>query len=101
MLALRQKPAGGFVRLSTMCLTNTKEEKCRCERTTGEKEKPMDAKTLRQTFLDHKRSKAELKALMPEDAKEAFGHGVRGKRSKSGAVSFDLLDVEASHAAVQ
>ena len=38
---------------------------------------------------------------MPEDAKEARGHGVRAKRSKSGAVSFDFLDVEASHAAVQ
>jgi predicted phage-related endonuclease len=55
----------------------------------------------RQAFLDHERSKTELKALMPEDAKEAIGHGVRGRRSKSGAVSFDLLDVEASHAAVQ
>ena len=37
---------------------------------------------------------------MPEDAKEAIGHGVRAKRSKSGAVSFDLLEVEASHAAL-
>ena len=53
-----------------------------------------------QAFLDHERSKAELKALMPEDAKEATGHGVRAKRSKSGAISFDLLDVGAgSHAA--
>jgi hypothetical protein len=34
--------------------------------------------------------KTELKGLMPEDAKEAMGHGVRAKRSKSGAVSFDL-----------
>jgi predicted phage-related endonuclease len=42
----------------------------------------------RQAFLDHERSKAELKALMPEDAKEAIGHGVRAKRSKSGAISF-------------
>jgi hypothetical protein len=32
-------------------------------------------------------AKAELKGLMPEDAKEATGHGVRAKRSKSGAVS--------------
>ena len=55
----------------------------------------------RQSFLDHERSKAELKALVPEDAKEAIGHGVRAKRSKSGAVSFDLLEVEGSHAAVQ
>jgi hypothetical protein len=25
---------------------------------------------------------------LPEDAKEVFGHGIRAKRSKSGAVSF-------------
>ena len=37
---------------------------------------------------------------MPEDAKEAFGHGVRAKRSKSGAVSFDLMDAEGAHAAL-
>ena len=55
----------------------------------------------RQAFPDHEKSKAELKGLMPEDAKEAIGHGIRAKRSKSGAVSFDLLDVEASHAEVQ
>ena len=54
----------------------------------------------RSAFLDHERAKAELKALMPEDAKEATGHGVRAKRSKSGAVSFDLLDRGESHAAV-
>jgi hypothetical protein len=35
---------------------------------------------------------------MPEDAKEAIGHGIRAKRSKSGAVSFDLLAVEDSRA---
>jgi hypothetical protein len=29
-------------------------------------------------------AKAELKSLMPEDAKEAIGHGIRAKRSKSG-----------------
>ena len=45
-------------------------------------------------FLDHERAKTELKALMPEDAKEAIGHGVRGKRSKSGAVSFELIGGE-------
>jgi predicted phage-related endonuclease len=56
----------------------------------------------RQAFLEHEKSKAELKGLIPEDAKEAFGHGVRAKRSKSGAVSFDLIDAaEASHAPVQ
>jgi hypothetical protein len=56
-------------------------------------------RSTRQAFVEHERSRAELKALMPEDAKEAIGHGVRAKRSKSGAVSFDLLDVEGRHAA--
>ena len=56
----------------------------------------------RSAFLDHERAKSELKALMPEDAKEAIGHGVKAKRSKSGAVSFDVLEMEeATHAAVQ
>ena len=50
---------------------------------------------------DHERAKSELKGLMPEDAKEAMGHGIRAKRSKSGAVSFDLVEMEASHASVQ
>ena len=58
-------------------------------------------RSTRQAFLDHERSRAELKALMPEDAKEASGHGIRAKRSKSGAISFDLLGVEgSSHAAL-
>jgi hypothetical protein len=55
----------------------------------------------RQAFLNHERSKAELKALMPEDAKEAIGHGIRARRSKAGAISFDVLEVEDSRAAVQ
>ena len=54
----------------------------------------------RQAFLDHERSKTELKALMPEDAKEAIGQGVRARRSKSGAVSFDLIEAEGKHAAL-
>ena len=58
-------------------------------------------RSTRQAFLDHERSKTELKVLMPEDAKEAIGHGVRAKRSKSGAISFDLLEVEANRAALQ
>jgi putative phage-type endonuclease len=58
-------------------------------------------RTTRGAFLDHERARSELKALMPEDAKEAIGHGVRAKRSKSGAVSFDLLETEAAHAALQ
>ena len=55
----------------------------------------------RSAFLEHEGAKAELKSLMPEDAKEAVGHGIRAKRSKSGAVSFDVLSVEAAHAPVQ
>jgi hypothetical protein len=55
----------------------------------------------RAAFLDHERAKTELKALMPEDAREATGHGVRGRRSKSGAVSFDVLGTEAAHASVE
>ena len=52
----------------------------------------------RQAFVDHEHAKGELKTLMPEDAKEAIGHGIRGKRSKSGAVSFDVLEAEVAHA---
>jgi len=55
----------------------------------------------RPAALDHDRAKAELKALVPEDAREAAGHGVRAKRSKSGAISFEVLELEASHAALQ
>jgi len=55
----------------------------------------------RSAFLDHERAKSELKALMPEDAKEAIGHGVRAKRSKAGAVSFDVLETEPVNAPVQ
>jgi predicted phage-related endonuclease len=53
----------------------------------------------RTAFVQHENAKAELKALMPEDAREAIGHGVRAKRSKSGSISFELL--EAQHAALQ
>src|SRR5436190_3350532 len=56
----------------------------------------------RDAYLEHENAKAELKDLMPEDAKEAMGHGIRAKRSKSGVVSFDVLSMEASsHAPLQ
>ena len=55
----------------------------------------------RAAYVEHEQAKAELKGLMPQDAKEAIGHGIRAKRSKSGAVSFDLLVQEGSHAAVE
>ena len=54
----------------------------------------------RQAHLQHEGAKAELKALMPEDAKEAIGHGLRARRSKSGAVSFDPLELGGGHAAL-
>jgi predicted phage-related endonuclease len=54
----------------------------------------------RAAHLEHEQAKAELKGLMPQDAREAIGHGIRAKRSKSGAVSFDLLEVKAEHAAL-
>jgi YqaJ-like viral recombinase domain len=56
----------------------------------------------REAYLEHEQAKMELKGLMPEDAKEAIGHGIRAKRSKSGAVSLDVVGEEAgSHAPVQ
>jgi predicted phage-related endonuclease len=54
----------------------------------------------REAYVEHENAKTELKGLMPEDAKEAIGHGVRAKRSKSGAVSFDVLSMEGVHAPV-
>jgi predicted phage-related endonuclease len=55
----------------------------------------------RDAYLEHENAKAELKGLMPEDAKEAIGHGIRAKRSKSGAVSFDVLSLEVDRAQLQ
>ncbi len=50
---------------------------------------------------EHELAKAELKKLVPDDAKEATGHGIKAKRSKAGAISFDALPVEAVNAPVQ
>src|SRR3984957_10828924 len=54
----------------------------------------------RPAALEHDRAKSELKALVPEDAKEALGHGVKAKRSKSGAINFELVAEVSGHAAV-
>ena len=54
----------------------------------------------RAAHAEHEQTKADLKALMPQDAMQAVGHGLRARRSKSGAVSFDLLALEGGHAAV-
>ena len=53
----------------------------------------------RAAHLEHDAAKTELKKLVPEDAREATGHGLRAKRSRSGAVSFEVLETEADHAA--
>ena len=55
----------------------------------------------REAYLEHERAKSELRILLPEDAKEAIGHGIRARRSKSGSVSFDILELEGTHASVQ
>jgi YqaJ-like viral recombinase domain len=55
----------------------------------------------RPAYLEHERAKAELKSLVPEDARQAVGHGVCAKRSKSGAISFDLIKPEDGHATKQ
>src|SRR5712672_1958467 len=54
----------------------------------------------RSAFLEHENAKTELKGLMPEDAKEAIGHGIRAKRSKSRPVSLVALSQEAAHSPV-
>jgi hypothetical protein len=55
----------------------------------------------REAHLEHESAKAELRSLMPDDAQQALGHGIRAKRSKSGAVSFELLKPEDVYAAKQ
>jgi predicted phage-related endonuclease len=55
----------------------------------------------RSAHLEHEQAKGELRRLMPEDAQQAIGHGVRARRSKSGAVSFDVLRGKGANAAVQ
>jgi len=42
---------------------------------------------------EHEAAKSDLKKLVPEDAKEAVGHGLRAKQSKSGAISFELTEI--------
>jgi len=55
----------------------------------------------REAAVEHERAKAALKVLLPEDAKEGIGHGIRARRSKVGAISFDVLETEVAHAPVQ
>jgi len=55
----------------------------------------------RDAHLEHEKAKAELRNLVPEDAHQATGHGVRAKRSKSRAITVDLLKADDGNAAVQ
>jgi hypothetical protein len=50
---------------------------------------------------DHETAKTELRTLVPEDAKVASGHGIKAKRSKSGAISFEAISTEGVHAPIQ
>jgi len=62
------------------------------------------AATFRRTraaHQEHEAAKVDLKKLVPEDAKEATGHGLRAKRSKSGAISFELSDMQVADASLQ
>ena len=52
-------------------------------------------------YLEREKAKAELKTLMPEDAHQAIGHGIRAKRSKSGAIAFEFLKAEDDHPTVE
>ena len=55
----------------------------------------------RNAHTEHELAKSELKLLVPDDAREAFGHGVRAKRSKSGAISFDMIPNGGTYASLQ
>jgi predicted phage-related endonuclease len=46
----------------------------------------------RSAHQEHEGAKGELKKLVPEDAKEAIGHSLRAKRSKSGVVEAETAD---------
>jgi predicted phage-related endonuclease len=55
----------------------------------------------RDAHCEHEQAKAELKGLVPDDAQQAIGHGIRAKRSKAGTIRIDLLKPEDGHAAVR
>jgi predicted phage-related endonuclease len=55
----------------------------------------------RDAHLEHEQAKAELKGLVPDDAQQAIGYGICARRSKSGAITFELLKPEHGNAAVQ
>jgi predicted phage-related endonuclease len=52
-------------------------------------------------YYEHEKAKAALKSLVSEDAQQATGHGIRARRSKSGAITFELLKALDDHATVK
>ena len=58
-------------------------------------------KRTRAAHQEHEGVKADLKRLVPEQPTRRRGHGLRAKRSKSGAISFDLTDAETANASLQ
>jgi predicted phage-related endonuclease len=54
----------------------------------------------RTAHLEHEKAKAELESLVPEDARQAIGHGIRVRRSKTGAINFDVPNEEDNVAAL-
>ena len=82
------KPRLEAVRIVDMTLSNSWAELAAIYRRT------------RTAYEEHEATKIDLKKLVPEDAREASGHGLRAKRSKSGAISFEVLEAEAGHAAL-
>ena len=55
----------------------------------------------RDAHFEHEKAKAELKGLVPDDAHQAIGHGIRAKRSRAGTITFDLFKPEDRNAAVR
>ena len=55
----------------------------------------------RDAHCEHEKAKAELKGLVPDDAQQVIGHGIRARRSRAGTVTLDLLKPEDGHAAVR
>jgi hypothetical protein len=68
----------------------------------GGKEALALRRIVRSAVLQHARGcKKRTQGSDARGANEAIGHGVRAKRSKSGAVSFDILETETAHAPVR
>ena len=55
----------------------------------------------RQAAQDHERSRSRAEGTGAGGCQGSLGHGLRAKRSKSGAISFDIVSEEPRHAALQ